>query len=243
MTGVGGGALMTPILVMLFGFSPQTAVGTDLIFAAVTKTVGWAVHGSRGTVDWQVFRRLSYGSLPAALATVVFLFFYQSPVGKDSIIITMVGAAIVVTSVGLVLKPMIYRMGRELRIGDPEHFKVWQPPLTVVAGVILGVLVSLTSIGAGALGATMLIYLYPLRMKPATLVGTDIAHAIPLAIVAGAGHLAIGNVDFVVLRNLLLGSIPGILIGSYLATKAPDQFMRYLLAIILFLVGIKMLLY
>lgn len=242
-TGVGGGALMTPILVLVFGYSPQMAVGTDLIFAATTKTAGWAVHGYRGNVDWQVFRRLAYGSLPAALLTVTFLYFYKSPIGKDSLIVTMVGIAILVTSVGMILKPWIYRMGQNFRIGDPTVFIRWQPAGTVLAGAILGVLVSLTSIGAGALGATMLIYLYPLRMKPATLVGTDIAHAIPLAIVAGAGHLAIGNVDFIILRNLLIGSIPGIILGSYLGSKAPDHYVRYALAIILLLVGLKMLLY
>lgn len=242
-TGVGGGALMTPILVLVFGYSPQAAVGTDLIFAATTKTAGWAVHGYRGTVDWQVFRRLCCGSLPAALLTVIFLYFYPSPVGKDSIIISMVGLAIMVTAAGLILKPLIYRMGERWRLGDPVVFKKWQPAGTVLAGAILGVLVSLTSIGAGALGATMLIYLYPLRMKPATLVGTDIAHAIPLALVAGMGHLAIGNVDFLLLRNLLLGSIPGIILGSLIATKAPDNLVRYALALLLLFVGGKMFLY
>lgn len=239
-TGVGGGALMTPILVMVFGYSPQAAVGTDLIFAATTKTAGWAVHGYRGTVDWQVFRRLCYGSLPAALVTVILLYFSKSPVGKDSIIITMVGLAIVITSIGLILKPLIYRMGEKWRLGDPTVFKKWQPAGTVLAGAILGVLVSLTSIGAGALGATMLIYLYPLRMKPATLVGTDIAHAIPLALVAGLGHLTIGNVDFLLLRNLLIGSIPGIILGSLVATKVPDRLVRYALSVMLLLVGIRM---
>lgn len=241
-TGVGGGALMTPILVMIFGYSPATAVGTDLLFAAITKSCGWVVHGFRGTVDWQVFRRLSYGSLPAALLTVVFLYGSKSPVGRDSLIITLVGCAIVVTAVGLVVKPLLHRLARDKRIGDPTRFKKFQAPFTIVAGVILGVLVSLTSIGAGALGATMLIYLYPLRMKPATLVGTDIAHAIPLALIAGAGHLAIGNVDFTILRNLLLGSVPGIILGSFIATKAPDHLIRNALAGILLLVGLKMIL-
>jgi uncharacterized membrane protein YfcA len=240
-TGVGGGALMTPILVLLFGFAPQTAVGTDLIFAAVTKSAGWVVHGFRGTVDWQVFRRLSCGSLPAALLTVSYLYHSKSPVMKHELIVSMVGLAIVITSVGLLIKPIIHRIGLGT-MNHPTAFKRLQAPLTVLAGVILGVLVSLTSIGAGALGATMLIYLYPLRMKPASLVGTDIAHAIPLALVAGAGHLAIGNVDFILLRNLLIGSVPGIILGSLISTKAPDHLVRYALATILLLVGGKMLL-
>jgi uncharacterized membrane protein YfcA len=241
MTGVGGGALMTPILVLVFGSAPQTAVGTDLLFATLTKSAGFMVHGFRGTVDWQVFRRLSLGSLPAAALTVTFLYFYKSAIGKGSIIFPLIGIAIVITAVGLVFKPVILSFGKKLRIADPEHFKSMQLPLTILSGIVLGVLVSLTSIGAGAIGATMLIYLYPLRMKPATLVGTDIAHAIPLALVAGLGHLMIGNVDFIILRNLLLGSVPGIIIGSHLASKAPDHIVRTTLAAILLLVGIKML--
>lgn len=241
-TGVGGGALMTPILVLLFGFAPQTAVGTDLIFAATTKSAGWIVHGFRGTVDWQVFRRLSCGSLPAALLTVSYLYYSKSPVMKHDFIVSMVGVAIVITAIGLIIKPLIHRIGRGTRLDNPTAFKRLQAPFTILAGAILGVLVSLTSIGAGALGATMLIYLYPLRMKPATLVGTDIAHAIPLAMVAGVGHLAIGNVDFILLRNLLIGSIPGIIFGSLLSTKAPDHLIRYALAVVLLLVGGKMLL-
>jgi hypothetical protein len=241
-TGVGGGALMTPILVLIFGFAPQTAVGTDLIFAAVTKSAGWVVHGFRGTVDWEVFRRLSCGSLPAALLTVSYLYHNESPVMEQEFIIHMVGIAILITSVGLIVKPLIHRLGLVKRIDSPMAFKRLQLLFTVLGGAILGVLVSLTSIGAGALGATMLIYLYPLRMKPASLVGTDIAHAIPLALVAGAGHLAIGNVDFTLLRNLLIGSIPGIILGSLISTKAPDHLVRYALATILLLVGSKMLL-
>lgn len=240
MTGVGGGALMTPILILFFGYAPSTAVGTDLLFATCTKTAGIVVHGFRGTIDWQVFRRLSLGSLPAAFVTVLYLYFWKSPVGKNGMLTTMIGAAIVLTSIGLFLKPILFSIGRNLRVSNPERFKHLQLPLTIVAGAILGVLVSLTSIGAGALGATMLIYLYPFRMKPAKLVGTDIAHAIPLALVAGLGHLAIGNVNFTILRNLLIGSIPGIVLGSYLASRCPDTVVRQALALILLLVGIKM---
>lgn len=242
MTGVGGGALMTPILVLLFGCAPQTAVGTDLLFATLTKMAGVYMHGSRGTIDWQVVRRLSLGSLPAALATVVFLYLSRTAFAKSSFLVPLIGAAIVVTAVGLIAKPLLFRVGRTFRLSDPDRFKQLQPPLTVAAGAIIGCLVALTSIGAGALGAVILIYLYPLRMKPAKLVGTDIAHAIPLALVAGLGHLAIGNVDFIMLRNLLLGSVPGILLGSFLASRAPDTVIRSALALILLVVGAKMLL-
>lgn len=241
-TGVSGGALMTPVLVLIFGFAPQVAVGTDLIFAAATKSVGVVVHGFRSTIDWDIFRRLSLGSLPAALLTVIYLYQNNLPVVEQELIIRVVGLAIVVTSVGLMFRPTIYRLSRDTLIGESTAFNRLQGPFTVLAGAILGVMVSLTSIGAGTLGATFLVFLYPLRMKPATLVGTDIAHAIPLALVAGAGHLAIGNVDFALLRNLLIGSIPGIILGSLISTRAPDHLVRYALATILLLVGCKMLL-
>ena len=242
-TGVSGGALMTPILVLIFGLAPQIAVGTDLVFAAATKSVGVVVHGFHGTIDWNVFRRLSYGSLPAALVTVSFLYQNNLPVMNQDLIIHVVGLAIVVTSVGLLFRPTIYRLSRNPRIDESTAFNRLQGPFTVLAGAILGVMVTLTSIGAGTLGATFLVFLYPLRMKPATLVGTDIAHAIPLALVAGAGHLAIGNVDFTLLQNLLIGSIPGIILGSLISTRTPDHLIRYALAIILLLVGVKMLLW
>jgi hypothetical protein len=241
-TGVSGGALMTPILVLIFGFAPQIAVGTDLLFAAVTKSAGMVVHGSRGTIDWEVFRRLSCGSLPAALLTVSYIYHNNSPVVEQELIIHVVGLAIVVTSAALICRPIIHHLGRGSRHDKPMALKHLEGPLTVLGGAMLGVLVSLTSIGAGTLGAIFLVYLYPLRMKPAALVGTDIAHAIPLALVAGAGHLAIGNVDFTLLRNLLIGSIPGIIIGSLISTRAPDHLVRYALAAVLLLVGCKMLL-
>ena len=141
MTGVGGGALMTPILVLIFGFAPQTAVGTDLIFAAVTKSAGWVVHGFRGTVDWQIFRRLSCGSLPAALLTVSYLYYNHSPVMKEGLIIHMVGIAIVITAIGLLIKPLLHRIGRGRRIGNPELFKRLQGPFTVLDVEIVCVLV------------------------------------------------------------------------------------------------------
>ena len=241
-TGVGGGALMTPILILLLGYAPHTAIGTDLIFAALTKLAGCAVHNVRGSIDWQVFRRLGSGSIPAALVTVLYLRNHHSPLHKQGSISTLIGIVIILTAAGLISKPMLQRAALTWRWGSAEGFLKYQLVSTVAAGAIIGILVSLTSIGAGALGAAVLVYLYPLRMKPAKLVGTDLAHAIPLALVAGAGHLFIGDVDFHLLQNLLFGSIPGIITGSLIATALPDQLVRNTLGVMLLLVGVKMIL-
>lgn len=240
-TGVGGGALMTPLLVLLLGVAPHTAVGTDLIYASLTKMFGVWVHGSQGRVDWQVVRRLSLGSLPAALATLVWMHLTDSAGIRHGAIIAALGVALLLTSLAMASKPWLNRIGKNMRIADPEHFKGFQPALTVFAGSLLGVMVSLTSIGAGALGAVMLVFLYPLRLTPAKLVGTDLAHAIPLALVAGGGHILLGNVDFSLLGSLLLGSIPGVWLGAHYGGRLPDALLRNGIALILGIVGLKML--
>ncbi len=242
LTGVGGGSLMTPILVLLFGVAPAAAVGTDLWFAALTKSVGGIVHHKRGSVDWQVFRRLCAGSLPASLATLWWL--HTSGIGqmKHGVIVNALGVVLLITAIGMLLRKRLLAMGQNLRTTNPDRFKGVQPVLTVVAGAVLGFLVTLTSVGGGALGTVMLLFLYPFRMKPTTLVGTDIVHAIPLTIVAGMGHLVMGNVDLSLLGNLLLGSVPGILLGSLLATKAPEGLLRGAIATVLTMVAGKLLL-
>lgn len=241
LTGVGGGALMTPLLVLLFGVAPVTAVGTDLWFAALTKAVGGVVHGRRGSVDWQVFRRLCAGSVPAAIVTLLAL--HYAGVGKShgGMLMQGLGAALILTAVGMLFKRRIHAVGQRLRTHMPADFKHLQPVLTVLAGALLGVLVTLTSVGAGALGTVMLVYLYPFRLTAAKLVGTDIVHAIPLAMVAGSGHLLMGNVDVALLGALLAGSIPGIVIGSLVAGWAPERALRGVVAVTLAAVGVKML--
>lgn len=242
LTGVGGGALMTPIMVLLFGVVPQTAVGTDLWFAAITKIVGGWVHGKRGSVDWEVLRRLFYGSIPACLLTLLYLHLSGNAQSHNVLIVKMLGFVLVLSSAAAVLRPVFHRVGARLRADKPVPFKAWQPALTVFAGAMLGFLVTFTSIGAGALGAVMLLYLYPRRMKPATLVGTDIVHAIPLTLLAGTGHLLLGAVDFALLASLLIGSLPGIVLGSLASSRAPERLIRGLISVLLTVVGLKMLL-
>jgi len=242
MTGVGGGALMTPILVLLFGVAPAAAVGTDLWFAALTKMVGGTVHQQHGGVDWQVLRRLWLGSLPAAAVTLGWLHASGASQLRSGFILHALGAVLILTAVAMLFRQRIHAFGRSLRGSTPDRFKRVQPVLTVVAGATLGVLVTLTSVGAGALGTVMLLYLYPLRMTPSRLVGTDIVHAIPLTLLAGAGHLAMGNVDFRLLGFLLLGSVPGVLIGSLVGTKVPQGLLRGAISTVLLAVASKLLL-
>lgn len=241
-TGVGGGALMTPLLVFMFGVAPQTAIGTDLLFAAITKGFGSWVHGARGSIDWLVLRRLAMGSLPAALLTLVLLHYFPQDKSVRTLLLPALGVALALTSVAMLFQPSLHRLGQRLRTMSPASFKGAQPGLTVVAGVLLGFLVTLTSVGAGALGVVMLVYLYPYRLTPAKLVGTDIAHAVPLTVVAGLGHWSLGNVDFGLLGALLIGSIPGIILGSRLSIKVNGVYVRNAIAVVLAVVGGKLLL-
>jgi uncharacterized membrane protein YfcA len=240
-TGVGGGALMTPILVLVFGVAPAAAVGTDLWFAALTKTAGGIVHHRQGGVDWQVLRRLASGSLPAAGLTLLWL--HNAGIGqvRQGLIMQALGAVLLLTALAMFFRTRIHTFGQRVRGTAPAAFKRAQPVLTVAAGALLGFLVTLTSVGAGALGTVMLLYLYPFRLTPARLVGTDIVHAIPLTLVAGMGHLALGNVDLHLLAYLLLGSVPGVLLGSVLSARAPQALLRAIISIVLMLVGSKLL--
>jgi uncharacterized membrane protein YfcA len=250
-TGVGGGSLMTPLLVFLFGFKPAVAVGTDLLFAAITKTSGvWVHHGKHGSVDWKIVGWLSLGSLPFALATLYVLKYLMS-VGKETTgaITFTLGVALLLTAFSLLVRSVLLARSTKLGLIDDDHstpentgrFKHLQIPATVLIGAVLGVLVTLSSVGAGALGTVALLFLYP-RMTTLKIVGTDLAHAIPLTAVAGLGHLSLGNVDLVLLGSLLIGSLPGIWIGSHLSAKIPEKFLRPFLAIILVLIGLKFVL-
>ncbi|HUP93038.1 MAG TPA: sulfite exporter TauE/SafE family protein [Solimonas sp.] len=242
LTGVGGGSLMAPIMVLLFGVAPGTAVGTDLWFAAITKIFGGWIHGKKGTIDWQILRRMYMGSLPAALLTLLWIWQSGASQYRGKTMMQVLGFTLILTSVAAFSRARFHAYGQKLRAKRPIEFKKVQPGLTIFCGAILGFLVTFTSIGAGALGAVMLLYLYPRRLTPSSLVGTDIVHAIPLTILAGTGHLLMGNVDLSLLGGLLIGSIPGIVIGSLAAVYAPEKFIRSAIAVVLALVGLKMLL-
>ncbi len=240
LTGVGGGALMTPLLLLVFGVAPLTAVGTDLWFAAITKLFATRVHQGHGLIDWPVVRRLWLGSLAASVATLIFMKLYPVDQAAVALLKAAIAAAVMLTALGMLFQKPLHALGRRLRTTDGDNFKALQGPLTVVAGALLGIMVTLTSVGAGALGAVFLSYLYPLRLTPPRLIATDIAHAIPLAMFAGAGHLLIGNVDFGLLGNLLLGSIPAVLLGAMLSARLPHVLLRGMLAAVLLAIGVKL---
>lgn len=240
-TGVGGGALMTPILLLIFGITPVVAIGTDLWFAAITKLVGGKIHHQNALIDWPVVRHLWIGSIPSS--AVVLLLMGLGFFKIDIIFLRhAIGVAILITVIGLIFHSTLQRIGRRFRLENEFCFKFWQPALTIFAGTLLGFLVTLTSVGAGAIGAVLLTYLYPLRLTPARLIATDIVHAIPLAFFAGLGHLLMGNVDFSLLGWLLMGSIPGVFIGAKLAAVLPQMVLRFLLSTVLFFSAAKLLL-
>lgn len=240
LTGVGGGSLMTPLLLLFFGVAPVTAVGTDLCFAALTKSGAMRLHHVAGLIDWEVLRRMWLGSLPAAVLVIVAI--RAGALGMDaSVLKVALAIALLATSIGLLLQERLHAFGRSMRLAQVQGFMQLQAPLTVLAGVLLGFVVAFTSVGAGAIGAVLLACLYPLRLTPSRLIATDIAHATPLAFVAGAGHVLVGHVDFVLLAWLLCGSIPGVLIGAMLSARLPPKTLRIALAIVLGLVGMKVL--
>ncbi|HEX3065772.1 MAG TPA: sulfite exporter TauE/SafE family protein [Dongiaceae bacterium] len=233
MTGVGGGSLMTPLLILLFGVHPSAAVGTDLLYAAITKTGGIAVHSIHRTIDWRVVGRLAAGSVPAAALTILALSrvdLYSG--GVRTLINDVLGAALLLTALVLIFRQRILaayasRVGR-LR-GRTTLI------LTIGFGALLGVLVSISSVGAGAIGVTALLLLYPdLPMR--RVVGSDIAHAVPLTLVGGIGHAILGSTNWPILLSLLVGSIPGVLLGGQLSVKVPDAVLRFALATILIVV-------
>jgi uncharacterized membrane protein YfcA len=235
LTGVGGGALMTPLLVLLFGIHPTTAVGTDLLYACITKTGGTLVHGLGNTVDWKIARRLALGSVPATAMTLLLLAYFNhgTDEGAAGFITTVLGFALILTAIALVFRKWILDFFAT-RVGEFDAGRT--RILTVVLGALLGVLVSLSSVGAGAIGVTVLLILYP-RLPVARIVGSDIAHAVPLTLIAGIGHWFLGSIDWSLLGSLLVGSLPGIAIGSYITARIPDRVLRPILASTLAVVG------
>jgi uncharacterized protein len=237
-TGTGGGSLMTPLMVLLFGVHPATAVGTDLLYASATKSVGTVVHGAHHTVNWRIVGLLSLGSVPGTVVTLLVLSqFDLNSHHASAVISVMLGALLILTALSLVLRrQFVGVMGPLMEALTPRQVS----RCTVAVGVTLGVLVTTTSVGAGALGVTALLLLYP-RLPMASIVGSDIAHAVPLTLVAGLGHWWMGSTNWSMLMWLLTGSIPGIVLGSYLAVRVPDAVLRPILAATLAVVAGQLL--
>jgi uncharacterized membrane protein YfcA len=237
LTGVGGGSLMTPLLILLFGINPAAAVGTDLLYAAVTKTAGSFVHGFNQTIDWRIVRRLATGSIPMTVVTIAALRLLDinSPAVRD-LINAALTLALFATAVTLVFRDrLVARYSARLAALAPRQIAV----LTIAAGAALGMVVSISSIGAGAIGVTVLFLLYP-KLPMARIVGSDIAHAVPLTLVGGLGHWLLGAVNLPVFASLITGSIPGILLGSYAAIRTPERALRLVLAGTLVVVATKL---
>ena len=236
LTGVGGGSLMTPILMIFFNVKAIVAVGTDLLYASITKSVGIFAHGKLGNIDWKIVRLLAYGSIPAAIATTLYL--RQSGIASEETVASIkfwLGIALLLTSLSVLFRNQLAKLSKTGHWVNPSY----TPTLTVILGLILGFMVTLTSVGAGALGVTALLILYP-KVPITRIVGTDVAHAVPLTLVAGLGHASLGTVDYQLLGTLLIGSIPGIWIGSHLSAKVAEHWVRTVLALILVYVGQKL---
>ncbi len=236
LTGVGGGSLMTPILLMFFHQPAAVAVGTDLLYAAITKSAGIIAHGKLGNIDWRIVRLLAYGSVPASIITTTLL--ANIDISSESAVQTIqfwLGIALMLTALSVIFRNQLASFSKSGHWVNPQYAAM----LTVLLGIILGFLVTLTSVGAGALGVTALLILYP-KVSITKIVGTDVAHAVPLTLVAGLGHVSLGTVDYTLLGTLLIGSIPGIWVGSHLSAKVAEHWIRLLLALILVYVGQKL---
>ena len=237
MTGVGGGSLMTPLLILLFGIHPSTAVGTDLLYAAATKTGGSVVHGWARSIHWPAVIRLASGSIPASILTLILLWQLNlDSAAARSLVNIVLAFALMLTAASLIFRKAIMDSlrWRMERLDDRTIARA-----TVLVGAALGVLVSISSVGAGAVGVTALLLLYP-HLPMSRIVGSDIAHAVPLTLIAGIGHWALGAIDWHLMAVLLMGSLPGIVIGSYFATRVPETALRLLLAVTLILVASKL---
>ncbi|WP_353154889.1 sulfite exporter TauE/SafE family protein [Herminiimonas fonticola] len=238
LTGVGGGSLMTPLLTLLFGVSPTVAVGTDLAFASATKVAGTFAHRYRGNVHWNIVKYLCLGALPAAVLTTLALKYFgglDQEIGQ--IIRYSIAGSVMLTVIALIFRTRMQRWmnahpGRQIQGGKLVA-------ATIVSGAILGTLVTISSIGAGAIGATILVLLYP-RLTPAEIAGTDIAYAVPLTAIAALGHWWLGSINWELLAMLLLGSVPGITLGSLVSRAIPEKVLRVLLASVLTTVAVKL---
>jgi len=243
LTGVGGGAIMTPLLHLGFGIPLPTAVGTDLFYAALTKAWGAGVHARNQVVNWWIVKRLAAGSIPSAVATVVVLRWLElAEKSLATVISVTLTGALVLTAVFLISRDRLVTWVRQEERLDEfrRHFRASRPVLTVLGGVVLGVLVTLTSVGSGVLGTTLVLVIFP-ALPTVGVVGTELMHAVPLTFVAGLGHLSLGTVDGWLLLSLLVGSLPGVYAGGRLASRISDRVLRPLLATMLLVIGIRLI--
>lgn len=240
-TGVGGGSLMTPILILFYGISPAVAVGTDLLYASISKAFGVALHGRNGSLDWKIVGWLSAGSVPAALLTLLFLRAHGADEELNELIKLVLAIAVFVTATMTLLQDRFWHLLQKHRGG----FVDWlhgpgQRPMTVVCGVLIGALVTISSVGAGVIGMMMLLLLYP-KHSPISLVGSDLAHAVLITGIAGLGHASIGTVDYRMLVFLLIGALPGIWIGSRIGFRLSDKALKKTIASLLIFISVTML--
>ncbi|MEY4642182.1 MAG: hypothetical protein RLZZ227_2176 [Pseudomonadota bacterium] len=236
LTGVGGGSLMTPILLLFFNVKAAVAVGTDLLYASITKSVGIFAHGRLGNIDWRIVGTLALGSVPVSFITTLVISNYD--LGSETLVNSIkfwLGLALLLTSLSVLFRHELMKSLKHDDVVSPNL----TPALTLVLGMILGFMVTLTSVGAGALGVTALLLLYP-HVHITRIVGSDVAHAVPLTLVAGLGHATLGTVDYGLLGTLLIGSVPGIWIGSHMTHMVGEHWVRTLLALILVYVGQKL---
>ena len=243
LTGVGGGSLMTPLLIFGFGIKPHLAIGTDLLFAAFTKLGGTASLARHRLIDWRLVGQVALGSVPACLVTL-YILQQLGPANPptQAIMTTTLGIALLLTATATLFKAV---RGKAVPTHiAPEHLdqatKARHWALPVLFGAVIGTLVTLTSVGAGAIGVIVLMLLYPALPLP-RIVAADIAHAVPLTLVAGLGHASIGSVDWLLLAKLLAGSLPGIWLGTALMKKTPDRISRSLLSVLLAYAGLKLI--
>ena len=240
LTGVGGGSLMTPLLI-LWGIPQKIAIGTDLLYAAITKAGGAWTHTRQRSVKWEIVALLSAGSIPASIATSAVLRFWLDGQDYGPILNKALGLMLVVTGTLLLFKRQVEQESHATE--NARWYQRESRSITIAAGVLLGVLVTLSSVGAGAFCAIILLSLYP-KLSAIGIIGTDIAHAVPLTFIAGMGHfLLLGNIDFVLLGGLIIGSLPAVHVGAKLANRVPNGILRPILATLLVIIGIKFLVF
>ncbi|MEC6739442.1 sulfite exporter TauE/SafE family protein [Acinetobacter baumannii] len=244
-TGVGGGSLMTPILIGLFRIEPHIAIGTDLLYAAISKFCGSMVHAKKLNIVWPIVLWLAVGSIPASFGTAWVLEHYLSQSTHYKAVLTMVlGFMLTLTGVSIIFRTRIEKFFNKFR--NKENTQTENEQLAVqnkrtyivIMGIILGVFVTLSSVGAGAFGIMALVIMFP-NLPMIRIIGSDVVHAVLLTLVAGLGHMSAGNVDFMLLMWLLVGSIPAIIIGTLISSRMPERLIRKILGITLFALGVN----